>query len=510
NRTADNPLFVGSVKTNIGHLEAAAGMAGIMKVLLSMQHNRIAGQMNFENPNPHIAWDRTPVKVLTEMTDWPDLQSKIAGVSAFGMSGTNAHVIIEEPPQAADPRPTTKETTRPHLVLVSGKQEESLCCLAGEYANALTNPELALADVSHTTMLGRSHFPHRLAVVARTREDAMEQLRSAARGETAAASNAQGNRQQPKIAWQFTGQGSQYPEMARNLYEHQPLFRAALDECDTWLKSYREGSLLDVLFCGDERIHNTYWTQPAIFAVQMGLVKLLQAWGLEPNMVLGHSVGQYAAACTAGMMSWQDGLRLISERGRLIGELPAGGKMLAVFAPLDRLQPILDSYPDLSLAALNGTHIVVSGTESAIVELQEKMPDGLRSKLLTTSHAFHSQLMEPALQPFQQIVDEVAFSKARLPLVCNVSGQVLAAETELDGHYWARHIREPVQFADSIRCVAENNCDMILEIGPQGILTRMAAAVWEGPAASLVSCLQLKVDDEDSVLSAVGRLYERG
>ena len=510
NRTADNPLFVGSVKTNIGHLEAAAGMAGIMKVLLSMQHNRIAGQMNFENPNPHIAWDRTPVKVLTEMTEWPDLQSKIAGVSAFGMSGTNAHVIIEEPPQAADPRPTPKETTRPHLVLVSGKQEESLGCLAGEYANALTNPELALADVSHTTMLGRSHFPHRLAVVARTREDAMEQLRSAARGETAAASNAQGNRQQPKIAWQFTGQGSQYPEMARNLYEHQPLFRAALDECDTWLKSYREGSLLDVLFCGDERIHNTYWTQPAIFAVQMGLVKLLQAWGLEPNMVLGHSVGQYAAACTAGMMSWQDGLRLISERGRLIGELPAGGKMLAVFAPLDRLQPILDSYPDLSLAALNGTHIVVSGTESAIVELQEKMPDGLRSKMLTTSHAFHSQLMEPALQPFQQIVDEVAFTKARLPLVCNVSGQVLAAETELDGHYWARHIREPVQFADSIRCVAENNCDMILEIGPQGILTRMAAAVWEGPAASLVSCLQLKVDDEDSVLSAVGRLYERG
>ena len=298
--------------------------------------------------------------------------------------------------------------------------------------------------------------------------------------------------------------------MARNLYEHQPLFRAALDDCEVWLKSYREGSLLDVLFSGDERIHNTYWTQPAIFAVQMGLVKLLQAWGLEPSMVLGHSVGQYAAACTAGMMSWQDGLRLISERGRLIGELPVGGKMLAVFAPLDRLQPILDSYPELSLAAINGTHIVVSGAESAIAELQEKMPDGLRGKMLTTSHAFHSQLMEPALQPFQQIVDEVTFSKARLPLVCNVSGQVLAAETELDGHYWARHIREPVQFADSIRCVAEHNCDMILELGPQGILTRMAAAVWEGPAASLVSCLQQKVDDEDSILTAVGRLYERG
>ena len=510
NRTAENPLLVGSVKTNIGHLEAAAGMAGIIKVLLSMHHGRIAGQMNFDEPNPHIPWDRVPVKVLTEMTDWPNPERKIAGVSAFGMSGTNAHLIIEEPPRSKQTAAMVETQSTAELIVLSGKQEESLYTLAGEYANALSNPERSLQDFSYTAALGRSHFPHRLAIVAGSRESAVDQLKAAARGDRAAASAGHNQRQQPKVAWQFTGQGSQYPQMAGQLYQHNPLFRDALDQCESWLKSWREESLLEVLLGGDDRIHNTHWTQPAIFAVQMGLVKVLQAWGFEPSMVMGHSVGQYAAACTAGLMSWQDGLRLISERGRLIGALPRGGKMIAVFAPLDRLQPLVDEQEDISIAAINGTHIVVSGTDAGISHFQDRLPEGLRTKPLVTSHAFHSALMEPALQPFQEFADQVDFQPPRLPLVCNVSGQIVSADTQWNGAYWAEHIREPVQFAKSVQCVAENNCQMILELGPQAILTRMAAAVWEGSSQSLFSCLNRGTEDQESLLATVGSLYEQG
>ena len=510
NRTAENPLLVGSVKTNIGHLEAAAGMAGIIKVLLSMQHGRIAGQMNFDEPNPHIPWDRVPVKVLTEMTDWPNPDRKIAGVSAFGMSGTNAHIIIEEPPQTSRLEGEEEIESAPELIVLSGKQEESLYTLADEYANALSDPDLCLQDLSYTAALGRSHFPHRLAIVANSRESAIDQLKAAARGDRAVVSVARNPRHQPKVAWQFTGQGSQYPQMAHQLYRHQPEFRDALDQCESWLKACRDGSLLDVLFSDDDRIHNTHWTQPAIFAVQMGLVKVLQSWGFEPSMVMGHSVGQYAAACTAGLMSWQDGLRLISERGRLIGALPSGGKMIAVFAPLDRLQPLVDQQDDISIAAINGTHVVVSGTEVGISQFEDRLPEGLRTKALVTSHAFHSALMDPALQPFQDFANQIDFQSPRLPLVCNVTGQIVSADTRWSGAYWAEHIREPVQFAKSVQCLAENDCQLILELGPQAILTRMAASVWEGPSHSLFSCLSRGTDDEESLLTAVGALYEQG
>ena len=404
-READNPLLVGSVKTNIGHLEAAAGMAGLIKVLLAIQHQQIPAQLNFEVPNPHIPWDKLPVKVLTEAAAWPSTSERqLAGVSAFGMSGTNAHVVIEAPAarnatSASVTSSTADTATDPALILLSAKSEEALTELADGFEKQLTEDEsISLADLAYTTAVGRSHLDERAAIVANTRKAAVENLKTLARmGKEASILRGNGRRK-PKVAWQFTGQGSQYVGMARGLYDSQAVFREAIDHCDELLQAWRNESLKEVLFQHANLIHHTSWTQPAIFAVQMGLAKVLESWGLQPDAVMGHSVGQYAAACVAGIMSWDDGLRLISERGRLIGELPPGGKMLAVFAPLDAVEQQLSKSSDVSLAALNGTHIVVSGPEAAIDEIEKQFTDQqVRTKLLTTSHAFHSSLMEPCV-----------------------------------------------------------------------------------------------------------------
>lgn len=507
-RTGENPLLVGSVKTNIGHLEAAAGMAGLIKVLLAIEHNKIPGQLNFENPNPHIPWDKMPVKVLTELTDWPT-EKRIAGVSAFGMSGTNAHVVIEAP-ESIDSTTIDKSTT-PHLVVLSAKNDDALHTLAEDYHRELAEKEsFHLQDLAFTTSVHRSHFDRRAALVASSPAETADALKLLSRGGSNEAAFQGGNRRTPKVAWQFTGQGSQYVGMAKGLYDAHPTLRMAVDHCDQQLKQWRDESLLEILFGDTDEINNTRWTQPAIFAVQMGLSQLLQSWGLQPDVVLGHSVGQYAAACVAGIMSWDDGLRLIAERGRLIGDLPPGGKMLAIFAPLEAIQDSINAIDELSLAAINGTHIVVSGTEKAIETIESALGKrGVKSKTLTTSHAFHSVLMNPALAPFEKVADEIDFQPARIPLICNVTGKVLAADAKLSGEYWARHIREAVRFSDSVETAAEIGCEAILEIGPHAVLTRMAAANWKD-SESLIATLNRDSDDAASLLKAVGKLYVHG
>ncbi len=520
-RPPEAPLLTGSVKTNIGHLEAAAGMAGLIKVLLSLQHRQLPGQLNFEVPNPHIPWDKIPVKVLTETVAWPQTGKPAAGVSAFGMSGANAHAIVTAYAGArsdVDVSPTSENESSqsPQLIVLSAKNEAALRELAGEYACAIASEDLA--DVAFTTATGRTHFEHRTAVVARTSEEARKQLQAAAHGSAAPHVFRGSARRAPQVAWQFTGQGSQYMGMGRQLYGANPVFREALDQCDAALHDLREGSLLKVLFEDAEAIHHTSWTQPAIFAVQMGLAKVLESYGLQPDMVLGHSVGQYAAACIAGMMSWQDGLQLISRRGQCIGDLPAGGSMLAVFAPLEVIEevtghPLTDPAEDadISLAAMNGSHIVISGKEDAIAGAQTKLKARkIRSKTLTTSHAFHSSLMTPALQPFAEAAAQFQFAPPQIPLVCNMTGQVLGADRVVDGEYWANHIRQPVQFAASIEAVQESGCTVLLEVGPQAVLTRMAAAVWQQGADRLVSVLQKDGEDNAALLAATGQLYVHG
>ncbi|MDB2687671.1 type I polyketide synthase, partial [Mariniblastus sp.] len=530
-RQSDDPLLIGSVKTNIGHLEAAAGMAGLIKVLLSLQNGSIPGQMNFETPNPHIAWDKTPVKVLTEETAWPRKDRRLAGVSAFGMSGTNAHVILEAPESSLNgadgkaavkapvvEKPSTDSTSQSNpvsMITLSGKSDDALFDLADAWASALgNNADLDLASVVSQSNLHRSHFEHRAAIVATNPKEAVKSLQSIARGSTSDQCFIGNHRRKPRVAWQFTGQGCQYVGMGRQLYDTQPVYRRVIDDCDQQLRELRSGSLLEVLFentSDDPQINNTHWTQPAIFALQQGLVKLLQSWGIHPDLVMGHSVGQYAAACVAGIMTWENGLRLIAERGRLIGELPADGLMLAVFAPVEAIQSLVDSQSGVSLAALNGTHIVVSGETEGVIAIESSLETrGVKTKRLTTSHAFHSQLMDPVLQPFAAIANEIDFQPAQMPLICNVSGEVIGADQQLDGQYWANHIRSAVAYSPSLETLSEKGCDVLLEIGPNAVLTRMAAAKWKGAAGTLIGTLQKKSDDIESISKSMAQAYVQG
>ena len=531
-RAATVPLLVGSVKTNIGHLEAAAGMAGVIKVLLAMQYNQIPGQLNFVNPNPHIAWDSTPVKVLTEVTDWPSPEQRIAGVSAFGMSGTNAHVVIEaagpaiEQPgkrkkvhtthlssQPADAEQSSANDSSPaQLIVLSAKSDEAVHQLAENLERRLADdPDLSLADIAFTSGACREHFDRRSALVVRDHRHALETLNTLARGGRSESLFQGSRRRSPTVAWQFTGQGSQYVGMARTLYDSEPLFRDVIDHCDALLSGWRNESLIDVLYDEGGRINDTYWTQPCLFAVQMALAKWLLDRGLFPDLVWGHSVGQYAAACVAGIMSWDDGLRLISERGRLIGQLPSGGRMLAVFAPLAEMQQELYAVGDVAVAALNGTHVVLSGAEYDVDSVESRIAArGIRCKRLSTSHAFHSSLMDPVLEPFRQVADQIKFNRAQLPLICNITGKMLDADAILDGQYWAQHIRQAVRFSESIDAAQESGCDVILEIGPQPVLTQMAAANWRQSADRLIRCLKQDADDSESLLQAIGQLYVHG
>ncbi len=525
NRDRDKPLLVSSVKTNIGHLEAAAGIAGLIKVLLAFQNDLIPPQRNFDDPNPHIPWDQLPVKVVVEPTAWPNNKHRIASVSAFGMSGTNAHVVLESPRENGHVQKPNHKTRRSEtssaesqgeqaqLLVLSGKSEDALRDLADGYRQWLSASTKAnLADVAFMSGAGRRHFDHRAAMVVKSNAEAQRLLQHVGTsGEDALLRQGQCSKATPKVAWQFTGQGSQYVGMAQELYATQATFRAALDECDAAIHDLRGESLLHVLFRHADAIDDTRWTQPALFAIQKGLVKLLQSWGLKPDVVLGHSVGQYAAACVAGIMTWDDGLRLISERGRLIGDLPPGGAMVAVFCPIDDLKAAMAEQSDVTLAALNGTHAVMSGPESSVLTVAETLSQaGARYKRLTTSHAFHSKWMDPILEPFQRAADQLDFDVAQIPLVCNVTGDVQSAREALTSAYWSQHIREPVRYSDSIATLERLGCDVLLEIGPQPILSTMAAAAWPGTAPSVMCCLRKDRSDAESLLSAVGQLYVDG
>jgi len=544
-RDPAHPLYVGSVKTNIGHLEAAAGMAGLIKVVASLQQGSIPPHLNFEQPNPHIPWSDIPVNVLTEPREWTADKSPLASVSAFGMSGTNAHVVVSgysrhqrtsanarlsgngvangnghsaDTTLAHNGSPSTngsghpQPTVTPQLVVLSGRTEAALheqVRRVADWFESLSTEQFT--DAAYTLGAGRNHFDHRLAFVAETPADAATLLKSAGRSESTAEIFSGHAKSGARICWQFTGQGSQYLHMAEELYRSNERFRAAIDECEQWSRDLRNESLLDIMFGHEAELNDTRWTQPAIFAVQKGLVALLAEAGLRPDFVLGHSVGQYAAACTADVMSWQDGFFLICERGRCISELERSGTMFAVFASPTVVDEALAQHPDVSLAARNGTHQVISGRTEPVETLAEEFSGrGIRCKRLQTSHAFHSALMDPALAPFEQQAARVKFRQAAIPLVCNVSGNVLPADFEFTPAYWANHIRQAVRYSDGIQALQAEGCDLLLELGPQAVLTKMAKSLWSGNGSTLVSCLQKNAEDNSSLLSAIGQLYING
>ena len=534
-RDADRPLLMGSVKTNIGHLESASGAAGLIKVVLSLQHGVLPQSLHFDKPSPHIPWDSLPVRVVTEATPWErSTRPRRAGVSSFGFTGTNAHVLLEEAPaqpvvvesDSADDVAEASKSESPEesvdVLALSARSSDALVELAQRYGSWLdSHPEADIAGVCLTAGVGRSHFEHRAALVVDSVQSAREGLAELAENRLRPGVVRGECTDQPTTAWLFTGQGSQHPGMARELFDAEPVFAETVKRCADAVADILPRPLLEVMFATDretggeagETLRHTSFAQPALFAVEMGLARLWQSWGIEPDVVLGHSVGQYAAACVAGVLSLEDGARLMAERGRLFGSLPEGGRMVAVFADPKRVEEVVNEFSRVSVGAYNGPNTVVSGPGEDLEQIVAKFSeDGVRCTWLETSHAFHSELLEPVLGEFEAYASQMQYAVPTLPLVCNRTGAVLTAETPIDAQYWRRHSRQPVQFAESVRTIAALGCTVLMEMGPQPVLTGAAVQVWPEHLAAPRAIVSLRkgVGDRRQIADALATAYVSG
>lgn len=516
-RTREEALIIGSVKTNIGHTEGAAGIAGIMKTVLAMREQVIPASLHFSNPSPHIEWDDSSVRVASDAIDWSHGQRpRRAGVSSFGFSGTNAHVILEEAPA---PDVTEVELGRPlQLAVVSARTPESLSAQAALLAEQLSDrPGLNVDDVCRTLSAGRTHFEHRAAMIVDTSERLVEDLKTIAHGEQSSRvlrGVVDAKRERPRIAFLFTGQGAQYTGMGQALDQTSPVYRDALDRCSAVLDRILDRPLRDILYrAGEEQLARTAYTQPATLAVEFALCELWRSWGVEPDVVLGHSVGEYAAACASGVFSLQDGLELVAERGRLMQSLPGGGAMVAINCVAERVLEVMDeeSVQDLSIAAYNGPDsVVISGLEASVDRVVERMSAAkVRTKALSVSHAFHSPLMEPILDEFEQCARRVTLRKPAVPMVTNLSGELAGAEV-LEATYWRQQIRNPVRFAQAMNALAELECDVFVEVGPHPALLGMAKGTTGDEESLWLPSLRRGNDDWRVLLQSLGHLHLRG
>ena len=539
NRDPSRPLFIGSVKTNIGHCEAAAGIAGLIKTVLALEREEIPPQVHFETPSPHIDWNRLPVRVPAKGTRWPrGTRRRLAGVSAFGASGTNAHVVLEEapPPAASDGH---RDRTR-HLLLLSARTGDALQALGARYIDHLTGrPDLDFGDVCYSAAIGRAHQRHRLGVVAESVADAVAKLAAWSSGapaggrtRTGVGPGSDGGRtgdglgsdptHAPRIAFLFTGQGAQHPGMGRTLYGTHAVFKQAIDRCADVLSRHIEAPLQDVLFStgpdSTDRLSDTRYAQPALFALEYALASLFIAWGVRPSVVMGHSVGEYAAACIAGVFALEDGLTLIAERARLMGAQPRDGAMAAIHADEPRVEAAIRALPAMSpgapavsIAAVNAPrNTVISGTKAGVAAVCEQLSaEGIRSAPLDVSHAFHSRLMDPILGELESIARGVPYSPPAIPLISNVTGAAINAAP--DAVYWRRHGRDTVRFAAGVDALIDGHgANAIVEIGPGPTLIRLGAQCRRDADVSWLPSLSPGEDDDRVLFETVAALYTRG
>jgi acyl transferase domain-containing protein/SAM-dependent methyltransferase len=507
------PLLIGSVKTNLGHLEAAAGMAGLIKVVQSLRRQSIPQNLHFHDGNPLIEWGALNLAVPTQARPWtPIAGRRIAGVSSFGFSGTNAHVLVEEAPLA--PVSTADAMERPlHILALSAREPETLSDLASRYADRLADAP-PLADVCFSANSGRSHFDHRLSVVGASTTEMREALlafqdRQPHPGLCAGAVH---DSRRPRVAFLFTGQGSQYSGMGRKLYETCPVFKQVLDECASVFAPHLDRALLALMF-SDAAINEARYAHPTIFSLQVALTQLWRSWGIEPIAALGHSLGEYAAAHAAGVLSLPDAIRLVAERGRVTQELPAGGAMAAVLARHEVVEAeLVRSQGALEVAAWNGPeNVVIAGQSEALESAMARLEaDGFEAKQLRVSYAGHSRFVEPALPALAETLKTVAFKPPRLTLVSNVSGKVAGADEMSRPEYWTEQIRKPVRFAQAMATLAGMGVTHFVEIGPHPVLLGMGANCIPSLGTAWLPSLHRDRSDWRDLSESLQRLYIDG
>ncbi len=600
-REDDQPLLLGSVKTNVGHLEPAAGVAGLIKVMLSMKQQTIPKHLNFENPNPVIDWDRLPLKVPTARTPWPRRPGAmpLAGVSGFGWSGTNAHVIVEGhgtlqdyPAQQGEHRwPTGPErlvavsspdpaavlhgadetvSDRPaRLLALSAKSDQARKELAGSYlswldehTDAVAGSDSAgsdragsgsagsdragsgsagsdragsdragpdselLADMAWTAAVGRSHFSHRATAVFGDADSLRQRLNDLVDSDQAVpdAGSAQ------KVAFVYTGQGSQWVGMGEQLHRSEPMARAVLDRCDELIREARQTSLLSVMFARPDAagdLDDPAWTQPAIYALECALTALWSSLGIEPELVVGHSLGEIAAAHAAGVFSLADGMRLAMGRGELMSNLREPGAMAAVFAPVPEVAAAVRQQHDasgdsrLAISADNGAHLMVSGPSSDVDALLARFEsEGVQVRRLERSAGYHSAMLDPITDGVEAVVSELSVAAPSLPLVSSMTGRVLEEDQPMDGSYWRQQVRQPVEYRRCVETLASHDVDLIIEIGPGTVLGPMTVLAWpprpDNTEPAVISSMRRPSKrtptpaDGSGFLDAVAGAYEAG
>ncbi|MEU2501372.1 SDR family NAD(P)-dependent oxidoreductase, partial [Streptomyces pseudogriseolus] len=491
-RDADRPLWLGSVKSNFGHTQAAAGVAGVIKMVEALRHGVVPATLHVDEPSSRVDWSTGAVRLVAERQEWPSVdRPRRAGVSSFGLSGTNAHVILEQAPQQESAYTQDADDA---LVpwLVSGRNERALRAQAGRLLATLDElPEPGVVDVAGALAHSRSSFEHRAVVVAAHRDQFVEDLRALSEGEPGP-HTVTGVTHHGRTAFLFSGQGAQRAGMGRELYDAFPVFAEAFDA----VCAHVGAELKDVVFGEDgERLGRTEWTQPALFAVEVALFRLLESWGVRPDFVGGHSIGEIAAAHVAGVLSLEDACTLVTARGRLMQALPDGGAMIAVEAAEDEVLPLLNGREaEVSVAAVNGPKaVVLAGTETAVTDIAEELAaQGSRTSRLRVSHAFHSPLMEPMLADFRRIAETLTYNAPTLPVLSNVTGHLATDDGELTTpDYWVRHVREAVRFADGITALATEGVTRFVELGPDATLTPLTRATLDDTTPDTPLCVPL-------------------
>lgn len=507
---------VSSVKANIGHLETASGIASLIKVVLMLKHGAITPQANLTEINSYISLDQTRLRIPVELESWGTGDApRVAGISCFGFGGTNAHAIVEQATLA----PVAQQLKEPdsYILALSGKTEAGLQSVIKRYLELFeSNPKLEASSLCHWANSGRSHFQHRVGIVGRDIEKIRARLTEHLEGETLRprTGNKKTKLSKPLIAFLFTGQGAQYPNMGKSLFETQPLFRQSLLECDRILKQWLDRPLLSVLYPedGDESfINETAYTQPALFCLEYSLAMLWRSWGIEPGILLGHSVGEYVAACLAGVISMEDGLKLIARRASLMQRTSPDGLMAVLGnrpAEVEKLLGEIDGR--ISIAVRNGPeNSVVSGDANAVRQAVVRASElGWQTQELNVSHAFHSPLMDEILDDFTETLRQIKFRKPRVPIISNLTGKAMMEAP--DANYWRDHLRQSVRFADGMQVIAEKRPDHIIEVGPSPTLIGMGRQCVPNSEAQWLPSLRKGQSDWRIILGSVVKLYEQG